>query len=313
MTTPTSTIEVPGDPSRDKDQHGSKHAAKILDNDNDFLVSEKIRRQDAATKLNSLHTNRRRHARTGDDALATEKAPGTPIGPPGGVALQPLFLDDVFDTSDQDNSPKMGPVDSMHREKRASRQILEDLLNCEEYPVRGRSHRSRPGNVEGHLGNYGGDRTYKGMSTHNLDSEHLRSLSAFSFVPGDDTFPLLADGSAGSANMRWPTNCEDDNDIERQQGRQESKKDAINQAECDPVDSMIAVPVLQENRLPESNEGVTTHGPSTSSSETTIRAVGGTTGPAIDTGYRNPQSSMRMVPSASPDEVSRGSPSQLGF
>ncbi|KAI0377402.1 hypothetical protein F5Y04DRAFT_291774 [Hypomontagnella monticulosa] len=302
-----STVKVPINPSCDKGQHGSKPAAKILDNDNDFLISEKIRLQDdAAAKLNSLYPNRRQHAGraipvTGGDALAMERVPEKPTGPADDIALRPLFLDDVFDTSDQDGSPTIGPAGPMHQEKHARRQILEDLLNCEEPSDRGRSTRPRLGYMESHPDNFGGDRTFKGTSTHKIDSEHLRSVSAFSFVPGDDTSPLLVGGGVNSGNFLRSTNSNDSDDsIEQQQCGQKSKVNPINQAGADLVDNMA---IWQENRLPESKEGIPTHGSTTSSVETLIQTVKETIVSAAEVKYDSSPGSVRIVPSISPGRV----------
>lgn len=77
----------------------------------------------------------------------------------------------------------------MTRRIQPSRHILENLLDCEGAPNND-SKNVRPPSRDGTRppSEHSSGQVGKGTATHDLDSSHSRSLSGFSFVPGDDAF-----------------------------------------------------------------------------------------------------------------------------
>ncbi|KAI1771781.1 hypothetical protein F4818DRAFT_189466 [Hypoxylon cercidicola] len=195
----------------DTDAPGQDALTGHLDNDNDFLVSERIRRQDVASNLSSPRLGGRRspHAKVtnpkpNEEILATKKEaePPTATVSARSTEMRPLFSDDIF-TSDTGGKVELETRESTTRKMQPSRRILENLLDCERDPnydgknVRPPSRtRTRPSSERG------SGQVTKGGDTDDLDSKHLRKLSGFSFVAGDDAFTTSTGGRGSSETTR---------------------------------------------------------------------------------------------------------------
>ncbi|KAH9999250.1 hypothetical protein F4779DRAFT_162442 [Xylariaceae sp. FL0662B] len=192
---------------------------KILDEDNDFLMSEKIRREDAVTSANAAHAEIRRPRRAwaatreGDhEALAAAAHVG---GTNPWPRPQPLFSDDIPLTPGASGEQVASPEAPALEEMCNTRQMLQNLLDCE--PSHGGSndvdHRSR--NISMLSGQSAIDRASEGFSTSDLDVSHRRDFSGFSFVPGDDAFPVFTSSEAEDGMMK--SGHEGDDSIELRQ------------------------------------------------------------------------------------------------
>ncbi|KAI0169439.1 hypothetical protein GGR52DRAFT_573509 [Hypoxylon sp. FL1284] len=180
-----------------RDEPGEALSA-TLDNNSDFLVSERIRRQDATSDLckagpgpkgiQPRHTKTMMSRRDGDRWATKNKAELSPVSAQD-VEMQPLFSDDISGTENAGRRTKSQPGEYMAEEMPPDRQILENLLDC------GSPHEDDSNNAhtlyQGETG-----RSTKDMSgqatkrTATLDPEARRlrslSMSGFSFIPGDD-------------------------------------------------------------------------------------------------------------------------------
>ncbi|KAI0095703.1 hypothetical protein F4776DRAFT_652086 [Hypoxylon sp. NC0597] len=174
------SLGIPVCPSRKADKCNPKPIAKILDKDNDFLMSEKIRRNAAAAKAAPPRPEGRRprheraaaaSPRPANHIFAKERKVEKQPALPDGLKSQPLFADDICDISDT-----AGKVAFEVERKNAS-------------PSR---------SVHGHSSSCGRGQMTEGTSTEGLDYRRLRGLSGFSFLPGDDISPSFTDRNAGN-------------------------------------------------------------------------------------------------------------------
>ncbi|KAI1462504.1 hypothetical protein F4805DRAFT_474421 [Annulohypoxylon moriforme] len=197
-------LDVPGDIPHMADKYMPGPAAKVLDRANDFLVSEKMRRQDAATNATLTYSKDRlaRHTmsvaqRSNNDALVAKRKTEYPIAP-GDTGSQPLFSDDEFDAAHTDDEGLMGPEESTPQERQSSRRILENLLSGEASQSSGKDTSPR-GKAHKRSSTAMFNQTLEGPSICSPDSRHLRGwsgMSGFSFVPGDDASRILVNSGA---------------------------------------------------------------------------------------------------------------------
>ncbi|KAI1391280.1 uncharacterized protein F4822DRAFT_180280 [Hypoxylon trugodes] len=187
--------EIPLDLPHDMEPSKSSPSALVLDNRNDILISEKIRKHEAIVNIEMAYQKGRR-SRHG--ALTVPRGLGkSPVAtvdkPAGGIELntRPLFSDDIPDVSTLDDKVEVMSGEPMLGVKQARRQMLEDLLDRD---VIHRSSEDITLQSERHTGGYMSVESAS-TSAHRVCSEQLRGLSRFSFVPGDDT----------SSPLRWTT------------------------------------------------------------------------------------------------------------
>ncbi|KAI0016746.1 hypothetical protein F4780DRAFT_797507 [Xylariomycetidae sp. FL0641] len=166
---------------------------KILDSQNDFLMSEKIRRSDMAAhaSANELRDRRHRLTKANYREQASEfRARAADTSTSGAVdtkAAPPLFSQHVPASSDGTRTEKVGPG-----EQYARQQMLESLLNCDTNDGGdGPAKFPKPSEPQA-MGEEVGTPDELGPS-----SKRDRPVSTFSFEPGDDTFASLEDGQNG--------------------------------------------------------------------------------------------------------------------
>ncbi|KAI1205994.1 uncharacterized protein F4807DRAFT_470568 [Annulohypoxylon truncatum] len=229
------------------DKHTSDPTTKVLDRANDFLVSEKMRRQDAATNATMARAEDRssRHEivlaqRPINNTLVTKRKTERPISLVRDTELQPLFSDDVFDVANVNDKELRESEESPPHGRQSRRHILENLLDCETSQSSGKDM-PIGGKVGKRSSIAGLNQALEGPSIHSLDSRHLRglsSMSGFSFVPGDDASPiLLSSGARDETTVAIPIreggSSHNDNDdynkdiIELQQYAQEDKANSM--------------------------------------------------------------------------------------
>ncbi|KAI0898144.1 hypothetical protein F4806DRAFT_507754 [Annulohypoxylon nitens] len=168
----------------------SELSAKVLDETNDFLLSEKLRRQDAIAKtiLPSSEDRLSCHA-TGktqkpiSDTMATGRKIESPAAPVKAPNSQPLFSDDVPDAANLGDKKLMNPG-LTYEERQSRRHILENLLDCENTRSGGMPPREKVHKASSMIG-LGQDED-QSITSDFRHSRGLSSTSVFSFVPGDD-------------------------------------------------------------------------------------------------------------------------------
>ncbi|KAI1073675.1 hypothetical protein F5B20DRAFT_496550 [Whalleya microplaca] len=175
---------------------------KILDQDNDFLMSEKVRQSDTVTNANAVYTGIRRPRQAW--AAARKEDNDTPVAATktglsethvSGMRPQPLFSDDLPLVSGAggeevtNEGPTLGDMDNR-------RQMLENLLDCESSHDGINNAYGRSRNIGMSLRQSIPDRAAEGSSTSDPEFGHQRGFSGFSFVPGDDIFPVFASSEA---------------------------------------------------------------------------------------------------------------------
>ncbi|KAI0450189.1 hypothetical protein F5B21DRAFT_444517 [Xylaria acuta] len=166
---------------------------KILDNDNDFLISEKFRRRDANTKA-STTVSRERRADLHDAVI---KAPITGPGERptfwSGEALKPgsngtKSGPDGFRNplAAPTNRRRHGPVEAQSPTKTQARsEVLISLWNSGTCYDQGNTSGIAPITEP------------NALRTDGAASRHKRDNSGFSFEPGDDCVPLLGNPAEG--------------------------------------------------------------------------------------------------------------------
>ncbi|XDG01887.1 hypothetical protein ABKA04_001502 [Annulohypoxylon sp. FPYF3050] len=169
----------------------SELSAKVLDETNDFLLSEKLRRQDAIAKT-ALPSSKDRlscHA-TGktqkpiSDTLTTGRKIESPAAPVKAPNSQPLFSDDVPDAANLGDKKLMNPG-LTYEERQSRRHILENLLDCENTRSGGLPPREKVHKASSMIG-LGQAHEDQSITSDFRHSRGLSSTSVFSFVPGDD-------------------------------------------------------------------------------------------------------------------------------
>ncbi|KAI1414233.1 hypothetical protein F5Y13DRAFT_197689 [Hypoxylon sp. FL1857] len=280
--------------------------SKILDNDNDFLLSEKLRHNDAVVKASMTrpegrrpHRERAVSPRPAKNALAKDRKAEISRATPDDTKPQPLFSDDVYDISDMNGKVTVKPGESVLQEKQARRQILENLLDYE-VPRNGSRGTSLLEDVQGHSSSCGLDQVRKGATTDGLDSRHLRGLSGFSFLPGDDVSPVLTGTRTDNDTMVSAIDRKyDDDGIEtRRHRRRNAVGNSRGQADNEPVLDLATPLKSWENRWWLTSEKALPQDPSTSSVDTVIRAVKDTTAVAA---YESLQNTTHIAPRMPPN------------
>ncbi|KAI2602408.1 hypothetical protein GGR54DRAFT_653905 [Hypoxylon sp. NC1633] len=228
----------------------SQSTAKILDRESDFLMSETIRRYDAAATAGTTHSKnkRPRHAMpvVGRHTFATTQrgAENSTISA-NDTRPRPLFSDDIQMASEVDNRADTGPGQSAEGEVQPRRQIMGDLLGHEASHSGGESLYARPSHAQvaqEYPSKRGSGQASRDMSIYK--SKHMRGLSGFSFAAGDDTFPILAGGRTGEiAAATSATERHGNKDIEVRQyngvpprlGVGDNRKGPIEEADDSPT------------------------------------------------------------------------------
>ncbi|KAI1759724.1 hypothetical protein GGR53DRAFT_128572 [Hypoxylon sp. FL1150] len=168
-----------------------------LNHNNDFLVSERIRR---APDLAESRLWDRRARELKSDALVSKR--GKTLSTVFGCDA-PLFSDDIYAASDTSDKVELGQRGFTDQKQQPSRQILESLLDCEGIPGdEGENVGPPPRSAAGPSVERSPDHLRSDTTTHDLDSRHSRGLSGFSFVSGDDAFTTSVGDSSSSERMR---------------------------------------------------------------------------------------------------------------
>ncbi|KAI2777279.1 hypothetical protein F4815DRAFT_502535 [Daldinia loculata] len=280
QTVQDASLDVPGD----MDKYGTKPVPKVLDSNSDFLMSERIRRHDTVINASMTHPKgRRRRYETAvtpgasEDSSGPEKKTVEPTVSTGQITPKPLFSDDVSDASEIDSRRGTGIKTSGWRRKQARRQILENLLDCEE-PLIGSSDDAslHSENVHQHLSGCRLDEAPKDIGLH-LDERRLRCLSGFSFVPGDDVSPVLTSGGSGSKTLAGASpRRNEDRDAELWKPRfKNMKENSTEEISEGPVGDLSSSPESWEDRWSSAAEKICSQDSCTSSLDTVIQAATG--------------------------------------
>ncbi|KAI1371481.1 hypothetical protein F4677DRAFT_307170 [Hypoxylon crocopeplum] len=298
--------DTPTSPSYKIDRCGSKPAAKVLDKDNDFLISNKIRRHDEAARVGMAYARgkKSRHVRAAaprpsQQLLLAEKME-KPTSPSNDPVSQPLFSDDIYDTSEMYGKTTMEAREPAVHERQVGRQILEDLLDCEGIGGDDTDARSQSSDPYELASKHGLNQASESMTIRDLDSRHTRGLSGFSFVPGDDTFPS-DDNVIGYAAGK---NKENDNELWQCEGlssRRPGKGGVegwIDGVRSDPAANILTPSKSWERRLSPAVETTLPLDFYTSSVGTVVRAAKETPGVATNhDSYTGVGSTTVMAPS----------------
>ncbi|KAI1098546.1 hypothetical protein F4804DRAFT_121290 [Jackrogersella minutella] len=256
----------------------SKPVAKVLDAENDFFVSEKIRRHDAAAnaRMTRAEDRRPRHTRVvaprpSKDVLSTDWKVTKPTAPAQDMQLHLLFSKNVSNVTGVDETPAR-QEESTPQEKQTSPRNLEDLLDYE--VSQGSDKDASPQlSTHGRSSSNGLNQAPSDLDIHDLDFRHLRGLSGFSFVAGDDNSPVLIGSRADDETVAGVfAGKGDDNSIELwQYGHNDQVEHSTGQADDKSVPSLATPLMSWENRWLPSSETAGPQGSSTSSVDTVIR------------------------------------------
>ncbi|KAL7625607.1 hypothetical protein AAE478_004827 [Parahypoxylon ruwenzoriense] len=210
---PVDVAKACASPGQGRLQETKASLPKILDNNNDFLISEKIRRH-AAANTSTVHARDKQLRYTEMPSRHTfatgEKSEG-PTAPTGDTTLQPLFSDDVSDASDIDSKAEAKRSGPTANEMNTRRQIMQSLLDYTACPDGGDDANPHSGNVLRLSNQFKPEQVSASIGTRDSDSKHLRGLSGFSFVPGDDIFSTSSCDGAGDRTKRGAISSEEDN------------------------------------------------------------------------------------------------------
>ncbi|KAI0845557.1 hypothetical protein F5Y00DRAFT_272858 [Daldinia vernicosa] len=304
------SLDVP----RDIDKYETKPVPKVLDSNSDFLMSERIRRHDTVINASMIRSkSRRRRYETAvtsgasEDSSKPEKELVEPTVSTGQITPKPkpkpLFSDDVSDASEIDGRIGTGIEPSGWRRKQARRQILENLLDCEdcEEPLGGSSDDAsfRSEDVHRHPSGCGLDDVPKDVGL-NLDERRLRCLSGFSFVPGDDVSHVLTSGGSGNKLLAGASPRRNvDKDAELWKPRfKDMKENSAKEISEGPVCDLSSSPESLEDRWSSAAEKSCSRSSCTSSLDTVIQAATGS--PSVAAYFDSPR-----VPIALPTSLDR--------
>ncbi|KAI0834214.1 hypothetical protein F5Y06DRAFT_307132 [Hypoxylon sp. FL0890] len=272
--------KAPFDLPRKAEKGGFKSIAKILDNDSDFLMSEKIRRNATAARAAMIRPERRRAHH--EEGLSPRPARGVliedmeaekPETLSNEAKLRPLFSEDVYGASDRNGKMAIEPEGSIPQEKQARRQLLNNLLDSS---------------------SCGLDKMREGADTDGLDSRHLRGLSGFSFFPGDDISSFTGGQPDNETTVGAITRSYDDNGIELGHHKHENAVEGSSDRMNNEPASSFATPLRSwENQWWLNSEKALPQDPSTSSVDTVIRTVEENTAVAA---YDDTQNTMDVAP-----------------
>lgn len=194
-----------------------------IDYDNDFIASEKIRRQDIASDRVNPRIGDRRARRT---KVVTPKPKRDTMVTAGGTKSSaglaydtPLFSDNIYSPSEASGKVELVQREGMKEGRQPSRQILESLLACERTLHEGSENvLPPPRSAARPSSEHNPDQFNKDTITHDPDYRHLRSLSGFSFVTGDDAFTTSAgDGCSRESTRAAGLGMDSGNNIELRQ------------------------------------------------------------------------------------------------
>ncbi|KAI1133886.1 hypothetical protein F5Y05DRAFT_406901 [Hypoxylon sp. FL0543] len=266
------TPDAPFDRPKNAEKGRPSSMARILDNDNDFLMSEKIRRNTAASKATIVRPERRRahyeralSPRPSKNVSVEGREAAAPKALPKDAKLLPLFSDEVYDIPGINGEVETRPGESVPQKEQARRQILENLLDHE--GLRGISKdASLSKDIHEHLSSCELDQMRKGAAPGGRNSKHLRGLSEFSFLPGDDTSAFTGSQTDNETAVGAITRKYDDDGVELWRRKPENAVESSSEQTDDEQVSGLAAPLRSwENRQRLTSENALPRDPSTSS------------------------------------------------